>query len=221
MQQAFLRNFPTIIDACEKSCIFPSSEDRRSYNGLFYKARVGKDHAKDSCLFRCTREKTLISSFACTRRHVFLPYRGREDTCISPSQEKTHVSFFVRARWHASLPSRVREVTRLFLRRHAYLRLRAREGKDPHETFLLEAPFGQWRIKTYLFDESIRVIRAADGVHEARHLLHVPQPGIFTAVTALVQENRRCVGLLSRGRRWKVTCGRDHRVVWIISLHGL
>ena len=114
-------------------------------------------------LFPRTREKRRVSSLSCTRRHAHLPTRVKRHAYHSPRTKDT----------------------RLFLQVCDKTRVR----EDPHETFLLEAPFGQWRIKTYLFDESIRVIRAADGVHEARHLLHVPQPGIFTAVTALVQEN--------------------------------
>ena len=44
--------------------------------------------------------------------------------------------------------------------------------------------------ETYLFDESISVIRAADRVHEVGDLLDVPQPGVLAAVAALVQQHR-------------------------------
>lgn len=40
--------------------------------------------------------------------------------------------------------------------------------------------------QTYLFNKGIRVIGAADRIHEARDLLHIPQARIFTAVRGLV-----------------------------------
>ena len=174
------------------------------------------DYFKRHVLERTTR-KTRVCSVARERRHSYLPSRVRDVTCFFLiGGEKTRVPSLARKKIHTFLSSCVRDDTR---EDHASLPSKTRifdcaqeKGKTARNI-----PFRStvWTMEkqTYLFDESIRVIRAADGVHEARHLLHVPQPGIFTAVTALVQENRRCVGLLSRGRRGKVTCGRDHRVV--------
>ena len=74
-----------------------------------------------------------------------------------------------------------------------YLVLTHRLDSDLHLTSALYLTKDRGQIterntteRTYLFDESIGIIRAADGVHEGSDLLNIPQPWVLSAVTALI-----------------------------------